>query len=93
VKKVVVTNLSPLSCTPLGAKDHHYKECDKDKGDAVLGHNKDLNAVVNQLGRARNSSPSEFLVLDLHSAFMSIINQGDDNSVTLSIKFDIRNIV
>ena len=79
VKKVAVTNLSPLGCTPLGAKDHRYKECDKDRSDAVIVHNKNLNEVVAQLGRARNSSQSEFLVLDLHCAFMSIINQGDDS--------------
>ncbi|XP_020260327.1 GDSL esterase/lipase At5g03610-like [Asparagus officinalis] len=75
VNKVLVTNLTPLGCAPLVTRKYNYKGCDKTKGLAVEGHNMNLNAAVYQLNAKKNSISSDFVVLDLHSAFLSIINQ------------------
>ncbi|CAM0902050.1 unnamed protein product [Alopecurus aequalis] len=70
VKKVLVSNLHPLGCTPTETKPNNYDACDKVRNLKTKLHNANLQ---HNLG-----SKKGVLILDMYTAFESII--GDDSS-------------
>lgn len=75
VRKVVVTNLHPLGCTPMIARVSNYSSCNSTINLAVQLHNQKLDAAVKEL-LIETRSYDTFMSLDVHGAFWSILAQG-----------------
>ncbi|KAH7663446.1 GDSL lipase/esterase protein [Dioscorea alata] len=74
VRKVVVTNLHPLGCTPMIARVSNYSSCNSTINLAVQQHNQKLDAIVKEL-LIETRSYDTFMSLDVHGAFWSILAQ------------------
>ncbi|XP_010271718.1 PREDICTED: GDSL esterase/lipase At5g03610-like [Nelumbo nucifera] len=85
VKKVVVNGLHPLGCVPLITALSSYQKCGENENTLVRFHNLSLKQAVEKLNNETNSST--FRILDLYSAFMSILSK---KSNTGSLKFSNR---
>ncbi|KAI3844768.1 hypothetical protein MKX03_003412 [Papaver bracteatum] len=73
VKKVVMLTMQPLGCLPYKEKTLSYEKCDKPLNNDTIYHNTLLQKAVQRLNRETTDSP--FHILDLYSAFMSVINK------------------
>ncbi|KAI3894043.1 hypothetical protein MKW92_026061, partial [Papaver armeniacum] len=73
VKKVVMPTMQPLGCLPYKTKTLSYEKCDKPLNNDTIYHNTLLQKSVQRLNREATDSP--FHILDLYSAFMSVINK------------------
>ncbi|CAK9320157.1 unnamed protein product [Citrullus colocynthis] len=83
VKKIIITALGPLQCVPEITVLSNYEECNSTLTQLVDFHNFLLQQAVYKLNKETNDSP--FFILNLHSAFSSIIqNKGDPQG---NIKF------
>ncbi|XP_023544735.1 GDSL esterase/lipase At5g03610-like [Cucurbita pepo subsp. pepo] len=84
VKKISITALGPLQCVPEITSSSDFKHCNSSLALLVDFHNLLLRQAVDKLNKETNDSP--FFILDLHAAFLSIIqNKGDPQG---SIKFE-----
>lgn len=73
VRKVVAANLSPLECIPeLTRTGSNYTKCDDRYAVGTRHHNELLEKVMGVLNR-ESKNRAEFLVLDLYSAFESVM--------------------
>lgn len=72
MKKVVVTNLHPMGCTPLFTRPLNYSGCDPLANAGTAQHNAALQSVLAGLDPANLT----FLLLDLNAPFSSLV--GDD---------------
>lgn len=76
VKKIIITALGPLQCVPEITVLSDYKGCNSTLTQLVDFHNFLLQQAMDKLNKETNDSP--FFILNLHSAFSSIIqNKGD----------------
>lgn len=79
VKKIAVVGLPPLGCVPQLTVTSSYQKCNDLINEAVRGHNALLQEAVGDLNRYKKRT--KVVVLDLYSAFMSILqnsgNQGE----------------
>lgn len=73
VKKVVMLNLEPLGCLPNKAVFLSYEKCDQHANNETVFHNMLLQQIVQRLNNETIDSP--FQILDLYSAFLSVINK------------------
>lgn len=73
LKKVVMLTLQPLGCLPNKAISLSYEKCDKPLNNETMFHNTLLQQIVQKLNSETTDSP--FHVLDLYSAFLSVINK------------------
>ncbi|KAI3924836.1 hypothetical protein MKW98_031087 [Papaver atlanticum] len=92
LKKVVMLNLEPLGCLPNKAVLMSYEKCDKHANNETMFHNMLLQQIVQRLNNETTDSP--FQILDLYSAFLSVINKqgGEDYSgITKSRSFEFGN--
>ncbi|KAI3844766.1 hypothetical protein MKX03_028028 [Papaver bracteatum] len=79
LKKVVMLTMQPLGCLPKNAVSLSYEKCDEPWNNDTIFHNMLLQQIVQRLNRETTDSP--FHILDLYSAFMSVINtQGEEGS-------------
>ncbi|XP_026416148.1 GDSL esterase/lipase At3g09930-like [Papaver somniferum] len=81
VNKVVMLTMQPLGCLPYKEKTLSYEKCDKPLNNDTIYHNTFLQKAVQRLNKETTDSP--FHILDLYSAFMSVINKrggGANNS-------------
>lgn len=73
VKKVVMMTMQPLGCLPYMTRTLSYEKCDKPLINDNIYHNTLLKKAVQRLNRETTDSP--FHILDLYSAFMSVMNK------------------
>ncbi|KAI3948593.1 hypothetical protein MKW92_033989 [Papaver armeniacum] len=79
MKKVGMLTMQPLGCLPKNAVSLSYEKCDEPWNNDTIFHNMLLQQIVQRLNRETTDSP--FHILDLYSAFMSVINkQGEEGS-------------
>ncbi|KAJ0969788.1 hypothetical protein J5N97_022665 [Dioscorea zingiberensis] len=79
VRKVVVTNMHPLGCTPFITRVSNYSTCNTAYNSAVQQHNQKLEAAVKELGKHTRRRSATFMSLDLYNPFQSIIQHGTRN--------------
>lgn len=72
LRKVMVTNMHPLGCTPLFARGLNYTDCLIKANLGSRNHNQALRAMINKLDPANQS----FLTLNLNEPFQDIVYQG-----------------
>ncbi|KAI3948594.1 hypothetical protein MKW92_033990 [Papaver armeniacum] len=91
LKKVVMLNLEPLGCLPNKAVLLSYEKCDKHANNETMFHNMLLQQIVQRLNNETTDSP--FQILDLYSAFLSVINKqgGEDYSGITKTKIEFGN--
>ena len=69
MRKVVVTNLHPLGCTPLFTRALNYSGCDPLANTGAAQHNAALQSVLAALDPANRT----FLLLDLNTPFAAFV--------------------
>jgi phospholipase/lecithinase/hemolysin len=69
MRKVVVTNLHPIGCTPLFTRPLNYSGCDPLANAGAAQHNAALQAVLAALDPAN----ATFLLLDVHAPFAAYV--------------------
>uniref|UniRef100_J3N096 SGNH hydrolase-type esterase domain-containing protein n=2 Tax=Oryza brachyantha TaxID=4533 RepID=J3N096_ORYBR len=70
MRKVVVTNLHPMGCTPYFTRPLNYSGCDPLANAGSDQHNAALRSVLDAL----DPTNSTFLLLDLHTPFLTFID-------------------
>uniref|UniRef100_A0A0E0M4P8 GDSL esterase/lipase n=1 Tax=Oryza punctata TaxID=4537 RepID=A0A0E0M4P8_ORYPU len=70
MRKVVVTNLHPMGCTPYFTRSLNYSACDPLANAGSDQHNAALRSVLHDLDPANTT----FLLLDLHTPFVALID-------------------
>uniref|UniRef100_A0ACD5XW00 Uncharacterized protein n=1 Tax=Avena sativa TaxID=4498 RepID=A0ACD5XW00_AVESA len=73
MRRVVVTNLHPMGCTPVFTRPLDYAGCDPLANAGAAQHNAALESVIAKLDPAN----ATFLLLDVHTPFAAIL-LGDD---------------
>ncbi|KAI3941971.1 hypothetical protein MKW98_026997 [Papaver atlanticum] len=73
LKKVVMLTLQPLGCLPNKAISLSYEKCDEPLNNETIFHNTLLQQIVQKLNS--ETTDTLFHVLDLYSAFLSVINK------------------
>lgn len=80
MKKVVVTNLHPMGCTPVFTRRINYTGCDPLANAGAAQHNAALESVLAALDPANRT----FLLLDVHTPFAAFLldaaDDRDDNN-------------
>ncbi|OAY83901.1 GDSL esterase/lipase, partial [Ananas comosus] len=71
LRKVMVTNMHPLGCTPLFARGLNYTDCLIKANLGSRNHNQALRAMINKLDPANQN----FLTLNLNEPFQDIVYQ------------------
>ncbi|XP_048134912.1 GDSL esterase/lipase At5g03610-like [Rhodamnia argentea] len=71
VRKIAVAALQPLGCLPQVTSTTKFQSCSQDDNVLVKYHNSLLQHAVDKLNN--ETSPSTFVMIDLYSAFHSII--------------------
>ncbi|KAG6526378.1 GDSL esterase/lipase At5g03610-like [Zingiber officinale] len=74
VPKVMVTNLHPIECTPMQTRPSNYTLCSQNISRIAYEHNHAMNKLVLDLRRSNNSN-TDFLILNVNKAFLSILHQ------------------
>lgn len=70
MRKVVVTNLHPMGCTPLFTRALNYTACDPLANAGAAQHNAALQSVLAALDPANRT----FLLLDLNTPFAALVD-------------------
>ncbi|KAL5205186.1 hypothetical protein ABZP36_033395 [Zizania latifolia] len=70
MRKVVVTNLHPMGCTPMFTRQLNYSGCDQAANAGSDQHNAALRSVLAGLDPANRT----FLLLDLHTPFTALVD-------------------
>uniref|UniRef100_A0ACD5XSX6 Uncharacterized protein n=1 Tax=Avena sativa TaxID=4498 RepID=A0ACD5XSX6_AVESA len=81
MRRVVVTNLHPMGCTPVFTRPLDYAGCDPLANAGAAQHNAALGSVLAKLDPAN----ATFLLLDVHAPFAAFLL--DDNSSSSSTRF------
>ena len=76
MRRVVVTNLHPMGCTPVFTRPLNYTGCDPLANAGATQHNAALASVLATLDPAK----ATFLLLDVHTPFAAILLDADDNT-------------
>lgn len=76
VKKIVVTALQPLGCLPGSTAEFSFQKCNGTQNLLVGFHNLLLQQAVAKLN---NETKSSFIVLDLYTSFMSVLNNNGNH--------------
>ncbi|KAJ4823411.1 hypothetical protein Tsubulata_032433 [Turnera subulata] len=74
VQKIVVTSLPPLGCLPTLSSLYSYQNCSEKWNAASMFHNQMLDQEVQRLN-SESTGKRAFDVLNLYSAFTSVLNQ------------------
>ncbi|KAF0911537.1 hypothetical protein E2562_011167 [Oryza meyeriana var. granulata] len=87
MRKVVVTNLHPMGCTPYFTRPLNYSGCDPLANAGADQHNAALRSVLDELDPANRT----FLLLDLHTPFVAFVNDAAVNSSSsTTTRFPVR---
>ncbi|KAI3823498.1 hypothetical protein L1987_04936 [Smallanthus sonchifolius] len=84
VRRVLVTTLQPVGCLPRETVLSSYQQCNESRNSAATFHNQLLHQAVTTLNN--NTKDSSFLILDIFSAFNTVLNTKRDT--TGNSKFD-----
>ncbi|XP_062194715.1 GDSL esterase/lipase At5g03610-like [Phragmites australis] len=76
MRKVVVTNLHPMGCTPLFTRALNYSGCDPLANMGAVQHNAALQSVLAALDPANRT----FLLLDLNAPFAALVDSPSPES-------------
>uniref|UniRef100_A0A0E0GFP8 GDSL esterase/lipase n=1 Tax=Oryza nivara TaxID=4536 RepID=A0A0E0GFP8_ORYNI len=82
MKKVVVTNLHPMGCTPYFTRLLNYSGCDTLANAGSDQHNAALRSVLHDLDPANTT----FLLLDLHTPFLNLITAAADDKFPVRLR-------
>ncbi|KAJ4826358.1 hypothetical protein Tsubulata_036290 [Turnera subulata] len=74
VQKIMVTSLPPLGCLPTLSSLYSYQNCSEKWNAASMFHNQMLDQEVQRLN-SESTGKRAFEVLNLYSAFTSVLNQ------------------
>ncbi|CAL5080171.1 unnamed protein product [Urochloa decumbens] len=77
MRRVVVTNLHPMGCTPLFTRPLNYTGCDPLANAGAAQHNAALESVIaglNDDDPAKANNNRTFLLLDLNAAFAALVD-------------------
>jgi phospholipase/lecithinase/hemolysin len=75
MRRVVVTNLHPMGCTPAFTRPLNYTGCDPLANAGAAQHNAALESVL----AALDPGNATFLLLDVHTPFAAILLDDDKN--------------
>ncbi|KAI4998835.1 hypothetical protein ZWY2020_054177 [Hordeum vulgare] len=75
MRRVVVTNLHPMGCTPVFTRPLNYTGCDPLANAGAAQHNAALRSVLATL----DPNNRTFLLLDVHTPFAAFLLNDDDN--------------
>ncbi|KAM0916565.1 hypothetical protein ACQ4PT_010110 [Festuca glaucescens] len=78
MRRVVVTNLHPMGCTPVFTRPLNYTGCDPLANAGATQHNAALQFVL----AALDPGNATFLLLDVHTPFAAILLDGDDKDTS-----------
>ncbi|CAN6171943.1 unnamed protein product [Urochloa humidicola] len=74
MRRVVVTNLHPMGCTPLFTRPLNYTGCDPLANAGAAQHNAALESVIAGLDDDPANNLTRFLLLDLNAAFAALVD-------------------
>lgn len=83
MRKVVVTNLHPMGCTPLFTRALNYTACDPLANAGAAQHNAALQSVLAALDPANRT----FLLLDLNTPFAALVDGAAAAAATAEERF------
>ncbi|KAF7047009.1 hypothetical protein CFC21_055988, partial [Triticum aestivum] len=83
MRRVVVTNLHPMGCTPVFTRPLNYTGCDPLANAGAAQHNAALSSVLATL----DPNNRTFLLLDVHTPFAAFLLNDDNNGGNGNKKF------